>query len=190
MKSWKTIQTETLSLVFAPTGADGTPDPTDARNADYVGAMPEAANYALRDLAGEVPICRTVVIPKDTPSPVSMRTLAPDFRRFMPETGEMLLLGMRPFGDMLFLPKNYPGGVAVPYYAYPEEVTAETSGDHVLDILPECADLLPVYMASRLLLEEDPSSSAVYRNLYEEKKAALSREWSLPGSFESVTGWV
>ena len=78
----------------------------------------------------------------------------------------------------------------VHYYAYPSQITSETTDDTVLPLDPEVANLLPIYIASQLLEEEDSELAYYYYQQYAEGKARLTASYSVgKASFHDVNGW-
>lgn len=65
------------------------------------------------------------------------------------------------------------GNYKVHYYAYPKEITDETSDDYELALDPEVAALLPVYIASELYEDDDSSMAYYFREQYMEAKQRL-----------------
>lgn len=73
----------------------------------------------------------------------------------------------------LVLPGLTAANFKVHYYAYPQTITSETTDDEVLSLDPEVANLLPVYMASELMEDDDSSLAFYFREQYTEAKARL-----------------
>lgn len=120
-----------------------------------------------------------------------MPTLAASFRTFAERSEEMYAAGMTTQGAYLIVPETFVGTVMIPYYAYAPVITADTADNDLLDMLPECEDLIPVYMASRLYMEDDVQLATMYRNQYEAKRDALAANADMgkSGTFMSTTGW-
>lgn len=164
---------------------------------EYVINMVDAANYAIRDLSGDVPIIKYFTYSQkgsnnDGVLRQEMRYMVGDFRAAAPETAEMVAAGVTVAGGYLIVPRKAAVKVDIPYYAYAEQITADTEDDYTLDMLPECEDLIPLYMASRLYLEDDVQAATVYRNQYEAKKQELAAtaDTGSGGEYTSVTGWI
>ena len=164
---------------------------------EYVINMVDAANYAIRDLSGAVPILKYFTYAqkgtnRDGVMRQEMRYMVGDFRAAAPETAEMVAAGITVGGGYLTVPRKVTCNVDIPYYAYGEAITAETEDDYTLDMLPECEDLIPLYMASRLYQEDDVQLAAMYRNQYEAKKQELAAtaDTGSGGEYTSVTGWI
>lgn len=197
MKTWGEIKNEALGLMFSNNANGVRVSLTDASVQEYVINMPEAANYAIRDLSAAVPILKYYTYSqkgqdRDGVLRQEMRYLVPDFRAFAPETAEMVAAGVSTGGGYLVVPRKGAISVDVPYYAYGESISAETADDFQIDMLPECEDLIPLYMASRLYFEDDSQLATIYRNQYEAKKAELAEtaDYGSGGEFVSVTGWI
>ena len=65
------------------------------------------------------------------------------------------------------------GNYKVHYFAYPKEITAETPDDYELELDPEVAALLPVYIAAELYEDDDSSMAYYFREQYNEAKQRL-----------------
>jgi hypothetical protein len=74
----------------------------------------------------------------------------------------------------LVLPGTEAASFKVHYYAYPQIITSETTDDKELSLDPEVANLLPVYMASELMEDDDSSLAFYFREQYTEAKARLT----------------
>lgn len=101
--------------------------------------------------------------------------------------------GFRLEGDsLLWLRSERPGKWIVYYYVYPLWVSGDTPDGTELDLPPELAALIPLYVASQLYKDDDLSIATQYRNEFEAGRAMLlppeSRETGEP--FSSVTGWI
>lgn len=75
--------------------------------------------------------------------------------------------------DTLLLDGTMPGNYIVHYYAYPKNITNDTPDDYVLSLDPEVGNILPLYMASQFIEEDDPSQAFYIREQYEEAKSHL-----------------
>lgn len=197
MKTWGQIKNEALGLMFS-NNANGERVGLDHESVqEYVINMPEAANFAIRDLSAAVPILKYYQYAqkgqnKEGVNRTEMRYLVGDFRTFAPETAEMVALGVRTGGGYLVTPRKGAYSVDIPYFAYAPTVDEETEDDFMIDMLPECEDLIPLYMAARLYFEDDSTLATVYLNQYEAKKAVLAAEaeYGAGDDFVSVTGWI
>lgn len=91
----------------------------------------------------------------------------------------------------LVIPRSSVGAYTVYYKKYPEEITDETPDDYVLELDPEVAVLLPMYMASVLYMDDDLSIATSYRNYFETGLARLTQRADVNSKeeFISVTGW-
>lgn len=95
-------------------------------------------------------------------------------------------------GHVILLPRDRAGNYTVYYRAYPEIITLATPDEHELDIDPEVAVILPLYMASQLYKDDDNGIATAYRNEFE---VALERLHNPPGlasseKFTSESGWI
>lgn len=109
----------------------------------------------------------------------------PDGR--MAECGDFRFYG----NSTLVLPGSSAGVYHIYYYAYPIAVTANTAGTTNLQIDPDVASLIPLYMASQLYKDDDIAIATTYRNEFEVGRDLLVRELngSMSYRFSSVTGW-
>lgn len=65
------------------------------------------------------------------------------------------------------------GNYKIHYFAYPKEITSETEDDYELELDPEVAALLPVYIAAELYEDDDSSMAYYIREQYETAKQRL-----------------
>ena len=91
----------------------------------------------------------------------------------------------------LILDGSTAGIYRIYYYAYPVKATSETSGDEDMQIDPDVASLVPLYMASQLWKEEEPGLATAYRNEFEIGRELLVRERNdgFSAQFRNTTGW-
>lgn len=203
MKTWGEIKNEALGLMFSNVNGSTKVPLSNADVQEYVINMADAANYAIRDLSAVVPLISFFDFAQgqeNSPKPAgeingrywyAMPQLASDFIRFAEGTQEMYAVGVKTASYYLQVPTGYTGNVTIPYYAYAPTVTEETADDVLFDWHQECLDLIPLYMASRLYMEDDVQLATMYRNQYEAKKAELAEriDTSMSGNFVNTTGW-
>ena len=91
----------------------------------------------------------------------------------------------------LILDGSTAGIYRIYYYAYPVKATSETSGSEDMQIDPDVASLVPLYMASQLWKEEEPGLATAYRNEFESGRELLVRERNdgFSAQFRNTTGW-
>lgn len=91
----------------------------------------------------------------------------------------------------LVIPRKQTGIYTVYYKAYPTQITQETPDDYVLELDPEVAAILPLYMASQLYKDDDNSIATVYRNEFEVAFDRLSQKANIQRKeeFTSESGW-
>lgn len=95
------------------------------------------------------------------------------------------------FDSLLILP-NVPGGkYTIFYYAYPIKVDSTTPDDTDLQLDPDVAALVPLYIASQLFKDDEIQIATVYRNEFEVGRELLVKEpiGNSSGKLHSVTGW-
>lgn len=82
------------------------------------------------------------------------------------------------------------GSWKVHYYAYPQEITANTTDGTELSLDPEVAALLPLYIASQLMQDDDISIADYFTGEYEKGKQQLKPTQAIGKSqFVDVNGW-
>lgn len=112
----------------------------------------------------------------------NLRELTDDF--YMLETRDVVLMSNKTSyvkfsdyqwegDDTLVLDGTTQGNYIVHYFAYPQNITDETADDFELSLDPEIGNILPLYMASQFIEEDDPSQSFYIRQQYEEAKSQL-----------------
>lgn len=94
-------------------------------------------------------------------------------------------------GDSVLILSGFePAMYRIHYYAYPSMLTAETEDDYEMELDPEVATLLPVYIASQLMEDDDSSMAYYFAQQYEEGKQRLSATPSIgKAQFIDVNGW-
>jgi hypothetical protein len=65
------------------------------------------------------------------------------------------------------------GSWKVTYYAYPQNITKDTPDATVMSLDPEIAAILPTYIASELMMEDEAGKAIQYRNEFEVAREAL-----------------
>ena len=91
---------------------------------------------------------------------------------------------------ILVLPENMPGMYTIYYHAYPTEITELTDDDYVMEIDPDVAVLLPIYMASVLYMDDDNRIATSYRNYFEVGLESLINTSSYSGKETFTSEWV
>lgn len=197
--TWQEAKLITLQKMFsAPGGQIGTDDAT----AEYLAAMPAAANEALLLLATVCrPLVKSVTLEKAAGAQArfDLRTLAPDLASLTGQSVYHTENGVTKRADdamlmadrYLLLPAGAQGDYTVYYNAYPAPLTQDTPGDAVLPADPDAAALVPLYMASQLYRDDDAQTAAICRNEFETGISRLTRGLGKTGqeSFESESGW-
>lgn len=91
----------------------------------------------------------------------------------------------------LVIPRSKPGIYTVYYKAYPTQITQETEDDYVMELDPEVAAILPLYMASQLYKDDDNAIATVYRNEFEIAYERLTQAANIQRKeeFVSESGW-
>ena len=91
----------------------------------------------------------------------------------------------------LVLERSMPGTYTVYYKKYPTAITSETEDEYELVLDPEVSVLVPMYMASQLMKEDDNALATVYRNEFEVAYERLTQFAEVPKKeeFVSESGW-
>lgn len=94
-------------------------------------------------------------------------------------------------GDSVLILSGFePAMYRVHYYAYPAQLTAETDDEYELELDPEVAALLPLYIASQLMEDDDSSMAYYFAQQYAEGKQRLSATPAIgKAQFVDVNGW-
>lgn len=97
--------------------------------------------------------------------------------------------------DVLVIPGNVEGEYTVWYRAYPQTITADTPDTEEIDMTPDAAALIPLYIAAELYKEDELAMATVLRNEYEDGLQKLQAAWqsSTVGlraeAAQNTTGW-
>ena len=199
----------TLQKIFAITGdtivMDDTTNP-------YLKSMPQVANEALQQLTlNGRRICKSAEYTRTKEEAQSggygylkldLEDIAPNFYSLRAEgifytdadgnqtpDADSKVRG----GHYLYLPANKAGTWEIWYDAYPKTISASTPDTEEVDAEPECAVIMPLYMASQLYKDDDISMATVWRNEFETALERIatgeSRRVETSESFRCTTGW-
>ena len=97
--------------------------------------------------------------------------------------------------DVLVIPGNVEGEYTVWYRAYPQTITAQTPDDEAIDMTPDAAALIPLYIAAELYKEDELAMATVLRNEYEDGLQKLQAAWQASAAgmraeaARNTTGW-
>lgn len=199
--TWDSIRMTTLQKMFL--SVDNTVQ-ENGSNRDYLKAMPSAYNEAVMLLStANRYIVKSFEVPADALTntiTVDLESAVDDLYRMKPngiyftdangvmsECDKYNLIGDR----YLQLLNNKVGMYQIQYFAYPVAATAETKGEDDMQLDPDVAVLIPLYMASQLYKDDDVSIATQYRNEFEVARELLIKErnGSYASKFRSVTGW-
>lgn len=90
-------------------------------------------------------------------------------------------------GRYMELPLNHPVEVTLEYFRYPEAVSETTGDNDELDNTPDVHECILFYVASYLLLYDDPYRSAEFKRQYTERLARLRTPvWLEPAAIHDV----
>ena len=199
--TWDEIRMTVLHKLFLSTGDAVTENDS---NRDYLKAMPEEYNAAVMLLSTSNRfITKYFEVPVDGLSgtiTVNLRTVVDDLFQLLPNeiyfvhengsiekrTGHSIIAN-----DMLILVGETAGTYRIYYHAYPMKATAKTEGATDMQLDPDVAVLVPLYMASQLYKDDDIAIATQYRNEFEAGREELMKErvGNRAGRFKSVTGW-
>lgn len=201
--TWDEIRITTLQKMFLISGNEMVNDDTTK---SYVNAMPSAYNEAVRLLSTvnryKVKYFDVECDGKSDTLVIELNEAVNDLFQVMP--GEIYFKDIsgdvgRHHGSManigastLMLDGSLVGTYRIYYKAYPLKVTIQTEGTADLQIDPDVASLVPLYMASQLYKDDDNALATVYRNEFEIGRELLEKERFGIGKYgriENTTGW-
>lgn len=217
--TWGDVKLAALQTMFSNEGEVLTPDDI---NQDYINAMPAKANEALQQLctvgrpllktytveiaegAEETEAAGKLTLPAaEVRYKLKMTDYCPRWRCLRPE---LLMLDAGGIydraedfslegDDVLVLPGDITGIYTVWYAAYPQVITGSTADSEVLDLAPEAAALLPLYIAGELYKDDDLSMATMFRNEFEDGIQKLRQSYADQaksfgvGKVRNTTGW-
>lgn len=211
--TWDDLRITCLQKIFEIKGDTLT---QDSNTQQYIKSMPAAANEAMLILATAgryIRKCTTLDFgstdaPKEDFSMggwngYDLKRLAPDFYSLEEiyhggADGYGLYQDYRTEGaGVLLLPEGAGGTFRIWYNAYPPKVTKETPGNTVIELHPEEASMIALYMAGQLYKDDDISIAQIYMNefmtwleeLKQSGRTADSRNNGNGGGFYSQKGW-
>lgn len=217
--TWGECRLAALQTMFVNEGKTLTADDS---NQEYLDAMPAKANEALQQLctvgrpllktytveiaegAEETEAAGKLTLPAaEVRYKLKMTDYCPRWRCLRPE-----LLMLESGGiydraedfslegdDVLVLPGDITGIYTVWYAAYPQVITGSTADSEVLDLAPEAAALLPLYIAGELYKDDDLSMATMFRNEFEDGIQKLRQSYADQaksfgvGRVRNTTGW-
>lgn len=215
--TWRECKLIALQTMFSNEGADIN---VDDSNQDYVYAMPGKANEAMQQLVSigrpllkqftirialgveaEETTERLTLPEVDARYKLSLKTYISRFRsieQLMLDSGgaygeaeEWALEG----DEVLVIPGNLAGVYTLWYAAYPQTITKETDDETELDLPPEAAVLVPLYIAAELYKEDELAMATVFRNEFEDGLEKLRQAYKEAGGgvrggmIRNTTGW-
>lgn len=216
--TWGDVKLAALQTMFAN---DGMVLVEDDINTEYLNAMPGKANEAMQQIASVGrPILKswTIEVAEDGDGTgdeekltlglgekqlykVQLSHYLPRFRslhQLLLEDGvdyapaeEWRLEG----DDVLVLPADTAGTYTLWYKAYPQTITMETEDSEVIELAPEAAVLIPLYIAAELYKEDELAMATVLRNEYEDGLMKLQTAYAAsgagirPAGLCNTTGW-
>lgn len=196
--TWGEIKLTTLQKMFS---SDGTEiDSNDESIKEYLYSMPAAANEAIRILVTSgVPVRSSNYVTKEKGKPlvVDVSLENGDFWRMeSPEVYQITSDDVTVYdkcellaGHYLKFPKDADGEFEYYYNSIPNEIKQDTPDDTKINISPEAASLIPLYMAGELYKDDDLSTATYYRNEFESGLSLLKKPVAGSSKFVSNTGW-
>ena len=217
--TWGDVKLIALQTMFSNEGAVIT---VDDINQEYINAMPGKANEAMQQISAVGrPILKEwhVKIAEGADEAVTedMLTLpaaenrykirvsfyVPRFRcidrgQVMLDDGDIYDVAedwSLEGDDVLVIPGNVEGEYTVWYRAYPQTITAQTPDEEVIDMPPDAAALIPLYIAAELYKEDELAMATVLRNEYEDGLQKLQAAWQAgtmsmrAEGVRNTTGW-
>ncbi len=211
--TWDDLRITCLQKIFEINGDTLT---QDSNTQQYIKSMPAAANEAMLILATAgryIRKCTTLDFGStDAPKAdfsmggwngYDLKRLAPDFYSLEEiyhgeADGYGLYQDYRTEGaGVLLLPEGAGGTFRIWYNAYPPKVTKEMPGNTVIELHPEEASMIALYMAGQLYKDDDISIAQIYMNefmtwleeLKQSGRTADSRNNGNGGGFYSQKGW-
>lgn len=198
--TWDEIRTSVLQKLFLST--DDAVVENDS-NRDYLKAMPEEYNAAVMLLSTSnryitkyleitsTGLTNTLIVDLDY-EVNDLFQLKPNEIYFVDDDGFYKYNGYKMISNStMVLDGTRQGVYRIYYYAYPMKATSKTKGDADMQLDPDVAVLVPLYMASQLYKDDDIAIATQYRNEFEIGREELKRErnGSMNGRFTSVSGW-
>ena len=217
--TWGECKLLALQTMFANEGKTLNADDS---NQEYLDAMPGKANEALQQLctvgrpllktftveiaegAEEAEAAEKLTLPAVAGRyKLTMRDYCPRWRCLQPE---LLMLDSGGVydqaedyslegDDVLVLPGDLAGSYTVWYAAYPQTITGSTTDAEELDLPPEAAVLVPLYIAGELYKDDDLSLATMLRNEFEDGMQKLQQSYAAQaksfrvGKVRNTTGW-
>lgn len=198
--TWGECKAAALRKMFGSDG--GRIDYSEPGNADYIAAMPAAANEAMERIVSTAgrPLRKSADIDiEENVQYLDMSEQVGDFRAFGEYLEAYLVVGSglaaldtAAIGrSILQLPKGVSGTVRVFYDAVPEHITEYTNDAEELPLSDDCNVLIPLYLAGELYKDDDIGMATAYMNEFESRLSSLPANESgvRGGSFTSLTGW-
>lgn len=97
---------------------------------------------------------------------------------------------VKQIGESVTLPDGYSGEVVVRYHRAPL-LPSGAYPDEPIDVPTECAELLPLLVASYIWLEDSPDTAQYYLSLYRDGMDTLRRRMPRRGAIKYETnGWA
>ena len=198
--TWDEIRMTVLHKLFLPTSDVVVENDS---NRDYLNAMPEEYNAAVMLLSTtnryitkyfEVASTGlTDMLSIDLNNEVNdLYMLKRSEIYFIDDEGYYKVKDIASMGDEILVLDGRRNGVyRIYYYAYPLKATAKTEGTTDMQLDPDVAVLVPLYMASQLYKDDDIAIATQYRNEFEVGREELKRERNagMGSRFTSVSGW-
>ena len=195
------LKKRVLQLIFSYNVAGSEIPATYNNQADYLAMIPGLVNNGQMDIATSVKRLPAQVFLEDleteTVNGRVLYKLPADC--WLPFTGGLLFersrryerfFGYRFIGNAIELRCYTPEGLILEYWRYPVMIDSLTSDSTELDNTPDVHECLVFYVAAHLLAYDDPYRYTVFKNMYEERRAALREPiWFEPGHIRNLYSW-
>ena len=195
------LKKRVLQLIFSYSVAGSEIPATYNNQADYLAMIPGMVNNGQMDIATSVKRLPAQVLLADleteTVNGRLLYKLPADC--WMPFTGGLLyersrryerFFGYRFISGFINLQRCAPSGLLLEYWRYPELIDAATPDSTELDNTPDVHECLVFYVAAHLLAYDDPYRYTIFKNMYEERRAALREPvWLEPQHIWNLYSW-
>ena len=197
--TWGDVKLIALQTMFSN---EGPALSVDDINQEYLYAMPGKANEAMQQI--EAVAEDMLILPAaEKRYKIRLSFYAPRFRcidrgQVMLDDGDIYDVAedwSLEGDDVLVIPGNVEGEYTVWYRAYPQTITAQTPDEEVIDMPPDAAALIPLYIAAELYKEDELAMATVLRNEYEDGLQKLQAAWQAgtmsmrAEGVRNTTGW-
>ena len=201
--TYGTLKKRVMQLIFSYSVAGSESPDTYNNQADYLAMIPSLVNDVQMDVATTVRRLPAIaelsslthhsvggkeqyILPADCWNLMTGGLLYKHSKRYDRFFGYRLLAG----GRVLELPARLGDEFAVEYWRYPELIDDDTDEDQELDNTPDVHECIVYYVASYLLLYDDPYRAKIFKDQYTERLARLKEPvWAEPQPIHNLYDW-